>query len=52
MVNEVGKVYTKRILFIGMPDMAIVCLNNLYNKKINIVGVIPPDKSAGYASIA
>ena len=40
------KIYTKRILFIGMPDMAIVCLNKLSEKKINIVGVVPPDKSA------
>ena len=46
MVNEVEKVYTKRILFLGMPDMAIVCLNKLYQNKINIVGVVPPDKSA------
>ena len=46
MVNEVGKVYTKRILFLGMPDMAIVCLNKLYQNKINVVGVVPPDRSA------
>lgn len=46
MEKEVEKVYTKRILFIGMPDMAIVCLNKLFQHKINIVGVVPPDKSA------
>lgn len=39
------KNYTKRILFIGMPDMALVCLNKLYAKKINIVGVVPPAKN-------
>ena len=38
------KEYKKRILFIGMPDMAIVCLNKLVSKGINIVGVIPPEK--------
>ena len=36
------KTYTKRILFIGMPDMAIICLNKLVAKGINIVGVVPP----------
>ena len=45
MVNGVGKVYTKRILFIGMPDMAIVCLNRLHKEGINIVGVVPPDRT-------
>lgn len=38
------KKYTKRILFIGMPDMALVCLNKLVAKGINIVGVVPPAK--------
>jgi methionyl-tRNA formyltransferase len=33
-----------RILFIGMPDMAVVCLNELMANGKNIVGVIPPDK--------
>lgn len=46
MVNKKAKVYKKRILFVGMPDMAIVCLDKLYQHKINIVGVVPPDKSA------
>ena len=36
------KIYQKRILFIGMPDMALVCLNKLASKGINIVGVVPP----------
>lgn len=39
------KNYTKRILFIGMPDMAIVCLNKLKEHGINIVGVVPPAKT-------
>lgn len=36
------KTYKKRILFVGMPDMAIVCLHKLVEKGINIVGVVPP----------
>lgn len=39
------KKYTKRILFIGMPDMALVCLHKLKEKGINIVGVVPPSRS-------
>ena len=38
------KKYKKKILFIGMPDMALVCLNKLAAKGINIVGVVPPAK--------
>ena len=38
------KKYKKRILFVGMPDMALVCLQKLASKGINIVGVIPPSK--------
>ncbi len=38
------KKYKKRILFIGMPDMALICLSKLAAKGINIVGVIPPAK--------
>ena len=38
------KKYKKRILFIGMPDMALVCLNKLVSKGINVVGVVPPSK--------
>lgn len=36
------KTYKKRILFVGMPDMAIICLNKLAANGINIVGVVPP----------
>lgn len=39
------KTYAKRILFIGMPDMAIVCLRKLHEEGINIVGVVPPAKT-------
>lgn len=38
------KKYQKRILFVGMPDMALVCLNKLAAKGINVVGVVPPAK--------
>ena len=38
------KKYEKRILFIGMPDMALVCLHKLNEKGINIIGVVPPPK--------
>ena len=38
------KKYTKKILFIGMPDMALICLSKLAAKGINIVGVVPPAK--------
>ncbi len=38
------KKYKKKILFVGMPDMALVCLRKLASNGINIVGVIPPAK--------
>ncbi len=38
------KKYKKKILFIGMPDMALVCLYKLAAKGINVVGVVPPAK--------
>lgn len=41
------KIYKKRILFVGMPDMAIVCLTKLFNEGFNIVGVVPPHRSEG-----
>ncbi len=41
----VKKEYKKKILFVGMPDMALVCLNKLAANGINIVGVIPPAKT-------
>ena len=37
--------FKKRILFIGMPDFAIIALSKLNEHKVNIVGVVPPHKS-------
>lgn len=34
-----------KILFLGQPDMAVVCLNKLISSKLNIGAVILPDKS-------
>lgn len=34
-----------KIIFVGMPDMALVCLPNLLEKDFNIVGVVPPKKT-------
>ncbi len=34
-----------KIIFIGVPDMALICLSNLLIKKFNIIGVVPPEKS-------
>ncbi len=39
--------FQKRVLFIGMPDMALVCLSRLFSSGFNIVGVVPPHKSEG-----
>lgn len=39
--------YQKRILFLGMPDMALVCLSRLVSEGFNIVGVVPPHSSEG-----
>lgn len=36
-----------RIVFIGMPEMGIICLRTLVNAKKNVVGLIPPLKSTG-----
>ena len=34
-----------KVIFVGMPDMALVCLSNLIQKQFNIVAVVPPLKS-------
>ena len=34
-----------KIIFVGMPDMALICLSNLLEKDFNIVGVVPPKKN-------
>jgi methionyl-tRNA formyltransferase len=36
--------FKKRVLFIGIPDMAFVCLDGLNISGVNIVGVIGPKK--------
>lgn len=35
----------KKIIFVGMPDMATVCLSKLAKAGFQIVGVVPPHKS-------
>lgn len=37
--------FTKRVLFIGVPDMGLVCLNALLYAGINVVGVIGPEEA-------
>ncbi|MGN0017478.1 MAG: methionyl-tRNA formyltransferase [Candidatus Gastranaerophilaceae bacterium] len=39
------KKFKKRILFVGIPDMAYVCLDGLLAAGVNIVGVMGPKKS-------
>ena len=34
-----------KVVFVGIPDMAIVCLENLLRHNINIVAVVPPKKT-------
>ena len=34
--------YKKRILFVGIPDMAFICLEACFQEHINIVGVMGP----------
>lgn len=36
--------FTKRVLFVGIPDMAYVCLDGLNRAGVNIVGVCGPKK--------
>ena len=40
-----AKKLTKRVLFIGIPDMAFIGLDGLSNAGVNIVGVVGPKKS-------
>lgn len=37
--------FKKKVLFIGMPDMAYICLDGLYAQGVNIVGVIGAKKN-------
>ena len=34
-----------KIVFVGIPDMAIVCLSNLLEQNFDIAAVVPPEKS-------
>ena len=34
-----------KIIFVGIPDMALVCLANLLEKGFNIIGVVPPKRT-------
>ncbi len=48
IINYIMQENTERkpsILFIGMPDMATVCLNKLVSLNFNIKGIVPPDKN-------
>lgn len=37
--------YKKRVLFVGIPDMAYVCLDGLLREGVNLVGVVGPKKN-------
>ena len=37
--------YKKRILFVGIPDMAYIGLDGLLMSGVNIVGVLGPKKN-------
>lgn len=39
-----NKLVKKRVLFVGIPDMAYICLDGLNMSGINIVGVVGPKK--------
>ena len=36
--------FKKRVLFVGVPDMAYVCLDGLHMSGVNIVGVLGAKK--------
>ena len=37
--------FNRRILFVGMPDMAVICLMKLVKEHVNIVAAVPPPKN-------
>lgn len=43
--NQQKPVFNKRVLFVGIPDMAYVCLDGLTLSNANIVGVMGPKKA-------
>lgn len=45
MSNFKKEVFQKRVLFVGIPDMAYICLDGLNLAGINIVGVVGPKKT-------
>ena len=40
-----------KIVFVGTPDMALVCLDGLTKKKFDIVAVVPPNKNHAMYSV-
>ena len=34
-----------KVVFVGIPDMALVCLENLVRNSFEIVAVVPPKKN-------
>lgn len=45
MFDNNTNTFDKKILFVGIPDMAYICLDGLKSAGVNIVGVIGPKKS-------
>lgn len=44
MFNKENETFKKRVLFIGIPDMAYICLDGLHLSGVNIVGVLGAKK--------
>ena len=42
-----SELFKKRILFVGMPDMAIICMMKLVQEHVNIVAAVPPPQNHG-----
>lgn len=43
-LSLIKNIFNKRVLFVGIPDMAYVCLDGLFVAGVNIVGVLGPKK--------
>lgn len=39
------KIFKKKILLVGMPDMALVCMAKMVAENVNIVACVPPQKT-------
>ena len=37
--------FKKKILLVGMPDMALVCMAKMVAENVNIVACVPPQKT-------